>query len=110
VSDRRRFAALLLLLPGLGLSGPVRDPMRPPEPSAPAVTAATPAVALVLNSTLIARDRRLATINGQRYRLGDRVAGATLIEIVPTAVVLERGGRRQRLELLPSRVRSAADR
>lgn len=103
---RRLLLPLFLVTQAVAAQPP--DPMRPPiampEPSSTAVAPAT----FVLNSTLIARQRRIATINGQRYFVGDRVGDGRLVTIEPTAVVIERDGRRVRLELLPSTIRKPA--
>lgn len=99
-------STLLVAVPGLAAQVP--DPMRPPlAAQTPATTTASPAL-LVLNSTLISRGRRVATINGRRYALGDAIGDRRLVSIEPTAVVLERNDQRLRLELLPSTVRKPA--
>jgi hypothetical protein len=55
-----------------------------PAPPPPAVEA-DPVVASILYST----GRRLAVIDGRIVRPSDRVGGATVIDILPKAVVLE---------------------
>jgi len=108
VCDLRRLLLLPLLFAAQVVAAQTPDPMRPPialpEPSTAAVAPTT----LVLNSTLIAKQRRIATINGQRYFVGDRVGDGRLVAIQPTAVVIEQDGRRVRLELLPSPIRKPA--
>lgn len=98
---------LVMVVPP-SLAAQVPDPMRPPSTMQAPAIATTPFAPLVLNSTLIARERRVATINGRRYALGDAVGERRLIAIEPTAVVLEDDGQRLRLELLPSTVRKPA--
>lgn len=52
-----------------------------------------------LQSTLVARERRLAVINGRSVRLGGTIDGATLREVRADGVVLDAGGRRIDLRL-----------
>lgn len=85
--NRRRVAPLLaILLAGLPVAGiaAVPDPMRPaimaPAPTAPG--AASPP-RLVLQSTLVSPQQRVAVINGQRFRPGDRIGDARLEAIGP---------------------------
>lgn len=79
------------------------DPMRPPRLLKAPVTRTEPAKAdahdreLMLQSTLIAGDRRSAVINGQVVVPGARVEGARVLHIEADQVVLERGGKRLRL-------------
>lgn len=73
-----------------------RDPMRPP-------TAAEIRTWLSdesgqrshspwqLQSVLIASDRRIAVINGQRKRIGDTINGAGVLSIEPGRVTLDTG-------------------
>ncbi len=106
----RRLLPGLLLVALPALAAGVPDPMRPPSgPDTVDAPSAAPQV-LQLTSTLIADGRRVATINGHPYRVGDRVGDAKLVAIEPTAVVLERDAGRLRLELLPSRVKTRAGR
>lgn len=83
----------------------LRDPTRPP--SAAGSGAGRSAAArehFDLQSTLVAPGRVLAVINGQTVGTGDRILGATVLEIRPSAVVLKRDGRRITLSLLSRRV------
>jgi hypothetical protein len=72
-------------------------PAAEPAPAAPApAVEAEPVVASILYST----GRRLAVIDGRIVRPGDRAGGATVVDILPKAVILERGdGDRRILEL-----------
>jgi hypothetical protein len=68
----------------------------------PAQAAAAPAVEPdpIVASILYSPGRRLAVIDGRIVRPGDRAGGATVIEILPKAVVLERpDGDRRVVEL-----------
>lgn len=64
------------------------------------VPRAEPEPPLVVASILHSPQRRLAIVNGQIVREGDRIGGATVRAIEPRAVVLETaGGARQTIEL-----------
>ena len=54
-----------------------------------------------LESVLIAPDRRIAIISGQRVQLGDRVGGAQVVSITESAVVLRNGLNSETLPLFP---------
>ena len=56
---------------------------------------------LVLQGTTIAANRRIAVINGQRLAVGDLVQGATVVEVQPFQVRLQRAGRDIFLRLTP---------
>jgi hypothetical protein len=56
---------------------------------------------LVLQATTISASRRIAVINGQRLAVGDRVQGATVVEVQPFQVRLQRAGRDITLRLTP---------
>jgi len=55
--------------------------------------------ALTLQSTLISDERRYAVINGQSMAIGERIDGATLLEITPFKAVLIKHGQRKVLTL-----------
>lgn len=75
------------------------DPTRPPSftPGAAPVPTGRPR----LESVLIAPDRRIAIISGQRVRLGDRIGGAEVVSITESAVVLRAGQTSETLPLFP---------
>jgi len=84
-----------------------RNPFANPRaPEAAVVTAAPapiqeadPVVATILYST----DRRLAMVDGRIVRVGDRLGDATIIDIVPDAVIVESPARgRRSLSLRPT--------
>jgi MSHA biogenesis protein MshK len=54
-----------------------------------------------LESVLIAPDRRLAVISGQRVQVGDRIGGAQVVSITESAVVLRSGEAAETLLLFP---------
>lgn len=72
-----------------------RDPfMGRPAAPLPAVVApaAAPAPAeaqIVLDSVLYSSTRKLAMINGRTVRIGDRVGGTTVVDILPDAILVE---------------------
>ena len=82
----------------------VPDPMRPAVAMpAPATAGATTAEAapppLVLQSTLVSPRQRSAIINGQRYRLGERIGDARIEAIGPGWVRLATPTGREELRL-----------
>jgi hypothetical protein len=78
---------MLLLAPAIAHAQPLPDPT---ERTAMQRTGgnATTRTAWVLQSTLIAEDRRVAVINGETVTVGDRVQGAVVLGIEPFAVRL----------------------
>ncbi|GAB4303394.1 MAG: hypothetical protein Kow0096_25430 [Thiohalomonadaceae bacterium] len=88
-----------------GAAAALDDPMRPPGSAAFSAGAASGASQFVLSSTLIARERRSAVINGRSVGVGDHVDGARVIEIQPSQVRLQHQGRRLTLSLLPVAVK-----
>lgn len=96
---------LLLCLP-LAQAGLV-DPTRPPGVSS-AKPAGPAKPRWVLNSTLIAPQRRVAIINGQRVVRGDKVNGATVIGIDAGGVLLRKNGHDFRIYLLPRRLKKVS--
>jgi MSHA biogenesis protein MshK len=76
-----------------------------PDPTRPAsYTAAAAPVAAgrpKLESVLIAPDRRIAIISGQRVHVGDRIYGAEVVSITESAVVLRSGQGSETLALFP---------
>ena len=57
-----------------------------------------------LQSTLVADTRRLAVINGKTVKPGERVDGATVVEVRTDGVVLDYEGQRMEIRLLQSGV------
>ena len=78
------------------------DPMRPGGYEGGA-TASGPR--WVLQSTLVSDTRRLAVVNGDIVRIGDRIGGARVLSIHYGEIWLERNGRRFRLSLKPTEVK-----
>lgn len=80
----------------------ISDPTRPVwlqkiTTSASGINAAT---SWSLTSTLIASQRRLATINNKTVAIGGIVDGARVMEIMPTHVRLRKDGKEFELKLL----------
>lgn len=81
----------------------LRDPTRPPgAATARPVTAGDPESDLVLQSVLIAPERRSAIINGRLVIPGDSVAGYRVAGIAESEVVLASGGDLRTLRLFPA--------
>lgn len=95
----------LLLFPLESFAAAFPDPTRPASftPSA----AASPAGRPRLESVLIAPDRRIAVISGQRVQVGDRVYGAEVVSITEGAVVLRTGQASETLALFPQLKRNS---
>lgn len=99
---------VFLLALACGASGPARaqlaDPTRPP-PEAQLVAGAQaapvrsgPQLQSVLNGN---HGRQVAVIDGQALRVGDKINGATLVQVGKDQVVLQHGRVRQVLKLYP---------
>jgi MSHA biogenesis protein MshK len=84
---------------GAGQCAPFADPTRPPNlaPASEAAVAGGPR----LESVLIAPDRRIAIISGQRVQMGDRFGGGHVVRITDTEVVIRSGQATQTLRLFP---------
>jgi MSHA biogenesis protein MshK len=96
---------LAMAATGLAYAQTLPDPTRPPAGFNLAVGAAAPAQAapdpLVLESVLIHPDTRIAIINGERLRLGQKIRGLRLVRIADSEVVLLEGSERRTLKLYP---------
>jgi MSHA biogenesis protein MshK len=90
-------ACALVIAPALAQQ--LQDPTRPP--SAIGQEAGAIAEGPVLQSVLIAPDRKVAIISGQSVKLGGQFNGAKLISISETQVVLRNGTELQTLKLFP---------
>lgn len=82
------------------------DPTRPPaslahaqgESDGAAATSAVPA----LQSVIVGPNRKIAVINGQAVKLGDKYGEARVVKIDEAEVVLKNGDVLQTLKLFPS--------
>lgn len=95
-------AGLLWVAPALAQATALPDPTRPADvtlssPRSGSVSTSGP----VLQSTLISPARRTAMIDGRTVAVGDRVHGATVIDIQPYEVRINKNGRDTSLRLLP---------
>jgi hypothetical protein len=103
--SRIGFVAVLLLIPLA--AGALDDPMRPPMTSAASPRRAVAVeTGLVLSATTIARDRRVAIINGMRVSEGEHIGAAQVVEILPTLVRLKQGEKEVVLRLVPVSVKT----
>ncbi len=59
----------------------------------------------ILNSTLVAADRRVAVINGKHVIEGESVGNATVLKIQKLDVLIQVAGKRITLKLLPDIVK-----
>ena len=107
---RAMLAGLLLSATCAG-AAPFADPTRPPaSEAAPAAGSASGEGAPRLESVLIAPDRRIAVINGQAVRVGERIGEARVLRITETEVALREGKSTQILRLFPAAERHPAGR
>lgn len=101
--------AIMLLILGLVFALPagaqLDDPTRPPghrlylpggKPAAPSWH---------VDTIKISEQQRIAVVNGRRVSVGDRVGGATVIEIQPGHVRLRYQNEEIAIQLVPGRIR-----
>jgi MSHA biogenesis protein MshK len=91
-------AALMLISPHTAFGNELRDPTRPYSATPRNVNVAVP---YRVSAVFVARDRRVAIVNGKRVVEGDRVAGATVAAIHDNRVQLTVGGKKIVVHLLP---------
>lgn len=77
------------------------DPTRPSGWSSGGDRVATGVHGLVLQSVLIAPQRRLAVINGKTLAVGERIGDVTVTAIQPHEVVVKRASGELTLRLVP---------
>jgi MSHA biogenesis protein MshK len=92
----------LCAVAGTAGAAPFADPTRPPSgsDSAPAALDGAPAGPR-LESVLIAPDRRIAVISGQRVSLGGKFGEGRVVRITETEVSIREGATTQVLKLFP---------
>lgn len=100
MSARALLIGILWLMPSLGTAGALPDPTRPADAPVLRAVGAAPR-GPVLQSTLVSSMRRTAVIDGRTVGIGDRVQGATVIDIQPYEVRIRQNGREASLRLLP---------
>lgn len=105
------FSAALLAMAVLWVSPlqAMEDPTRPP--TAKAISSYTPVKKSkrprwTLHSTLVSSGRRTAVINDRVVSQGDRINGATVVSIQPSAVRLRDRGREVTLMMLKKNIKS----
>ncbi|HTH45683.1 MAG TPA: hypothetical protein VL528_11435 [Oxalicibacterium sp.] len=111
----RRAPRLLLAACAMGiamtsaLAQQLQDPTRPASALGQDIGGAVEGP--VLQSVLIAPDRKVAIISGQAIALGGQYNGAKLVSVSETQVVLRNGSELQTLKLFPDvdKHRSSAD-
>jgi len=87
---------------------PLQDPMRPHVVVRSTASAARADDGLRLTAVLVSESRRIAVINGQFYRVGDRVNGDEIVAIEPGSIRIQRGSEQMLVTLQDERV-SASD-
>lgn len=90
-----------LLAPSLAGASPLPDPTRPADAPIARANGGTAAAGPVLQSTLVSPTRRVAVIDGRTVGVGDKVHGATVVDIQPYEVRIHQNGRDARLRMLP---------
>ncbi len=94
------------MLATAGMAEVLDDPTRPPGYRLPRSGPAAPQ-GWHLSGIWIRDGQRLALINGRMVRPGQRIDGARLVAVSPTAVRLARGDRIITVRLLPRPVKQA---
>ncbi|MCB1746989.1 MAG: hypothetical protein H6977_04790 [Gammaproteobacteria bacterium] len=116
---RRRLLVGLAIVAACGLvprglqaaaDAPLTDPTRPPltHESALERRAVTEPESFTVTAIRISPHDRRALVNDQLVGIGDRVGAGRVVEITPGAVVIEYLSERNRIALLPARVRRTA--
>ena len=78
---------------------PLRDPLRPYTSGPASAPDATAERGLELTAVVVGSERRIAVINGELRREGDRFDGITIVRIERGAVHLQRAGENWTLRL-----------
>ncbi len=96
---------LCCLLGTLTQAEVLQDPTAPLAGNSAAASQSKGAGLPRLQSVILGSGPALAMLNGQSYRVGQRVDGYQLVAIRADAVVLEKAGKRQTLTLFGSKIR-----
>ncbi|MEE8513787.1 MAG: general secretion pathway protein GspB [Gammaproteobacteria bacterium] len=106
-------AAMLTLafISGQGVTAPLPDPTRPPTYSAApqsqvVIDDGSERVGWKVTGITISPSGRRAIVNGQMVTPGDKLGPATVLEILPTSVVLDHGGDRVTVNLVQQVVKT----
>lgn len=103
-------ALLALAWAGAGSASSLSDPTRPPDFAARTARAAPAGPARpVLQSTLVAPDRKTAVISGKQVQIGDSFQGAVITDITAYEVRMRKGGRETRLRLAPTLIKATGN-
>ncbi len=102
----------MLIVSGVLLFGPLptdgaellRDPTRPYS-GTPVVVVSARDTSVRITAIFISEKRRVAIVNGQHVSEGDRVDGATVVEILANSLRLNLRGKAFTTRLLPGGVR-----
>ncbi len=102
----------MLIVSGVLLFGPLptggaellRDPTRPYS-GKPVVVVSARDTSFRVTAIFISEKRRVAIVNGQRVSEGDRVDGASVVEILANSLKLNLRGKAFTTRLLPGGVR-----
>lgn len=96
------FGLTLTAMTAVGAADPFANMPDPTRPSGwQGGGAAVVNQGLTLQGTTVSATQRIAVINGQRVAVGDRVQGATVVEVQPFQVKLQRAGHDITLRLTP---------
>ncbi len=93
--------------------GELPDPTRPLGGRTVAPAAIPPPIQApvsVVQSILVSPQRRLAVISGRIVSVGDQLGDAVVAEILPYEVVLQRGGKEERMRLMSRLNKQAVNR
>lgn len=96
---------LCCLLGPLAQAEVLQDPTAPLAGSSTGASPSKGAGLPRLQSVILGNGPALAVLNGQSYRVGQRIDGFLLVGISADAVVLEKAGKRQTLTLFGSKIR-----
>lgn len=102
-------AAMLFCIVSNAAQAVLEDPTRPPSAKASSSYVASTKSnrpRWVLTSTLVSAERRTAVINDKVVAPGDRVNGATVVSIQPSAVQLRANGQQVTLMMLKKNIKS----
>lgn len=97
--------AALTAIPGLVMAD--NDPTQPLGYQTPSNARNS---GLTLNSILISANRKVAVINDQLVKEGERINGATLVAIERDRITLNHNGKRRVIKLNPTTVKRASER
>ncbi len=96
---------LCCLLGPLAQAEVLQDPTAPLAGSGAVASPSKGAGLPRLQSVILGNGPALAVLDGQSYRVGQRIDGFLLVGISADAVVLEKAGKRQTLTLFGSKIR-----